>query len=115
MRLSHHLPTAAERKRLVRELLRVARCYVLMTFFDHHSLKNRLRQRQRTRKPPKLTMTVEEVGELARHQDAELVEAPMLSFIGSGHRYALMVKRASRVVPPGTAGLQPGIRPLRNE
>ena len=39
VRLSHHLPTPEERQRLVHELLRVARRYVLMTFFDHHSLK----------------------------------------------------------------------------
>jgi len=75
----------------VHELLRVARRYVLMTFFDHHSLKNRLRQR--TKKPPKMTMTTDEVAALARERNAELVEAPMLSIIGSGHRYALIVKR----------------------
>lgn len=90
VRLSHHLPTVEERHRLLRELLRVARRYVLMTFFDHHSLKNRLRQR--TRKPPKMTMTVDEVGRIAREHGAQLVEAPALSWVGSGHRYALLVK-----------------------
>ena len=90
VRLSHHLPTVEERHRLLRELLRVAHRYVLMTFFDHHSLKNRLRQR--TRKPPKMTMTVDEVSSIAREHGAELVAAPMLSWVGSGHRYALMVK-----------------------
>jgi SAM-dependent methyltransferase len=90
VRLSHHLPTSEERHRLLRELLRVARRYVLMTFFDHHSLKNRLRQR--TRKPPKMTMTCDEVGGIAREHGAELVAAPMLSWVGSGHRYALIAK-----------------------
>lgn len=92
VRLSHHLPTGDERRRLLQELLRVARRYVLMTFFDHHSLKNRLRQR--TKKPPKMTMRVDEVRGIAREHGAELVAAPMLSWVGSGHRYAMMVKRA---------------------
>jgi SAM-dependent methyltransferase len=90
VRLSHHLPTSEERHRLLHELLRVARRTVLMTFFDHHSLKNRLRQR--TNKPPKMTMTVDEVAAVAREHGAKLLEAPMLSWVGSGHRYALMIK-----------------------
>jgi hypothetical protein len=90
VRLSHHLPTSEERHRLLGELIRVARRTVLMTYFDHHSLKNRLRQR--TRKPPKLTMTTAEVSHVAREHGAKLLEAPMLSWMGSGHRYALIVK-----------------------
>lgn len=92
VRLSHHLPTREERERLVRELLRVARRFVVMTFFDERSLKNRIRRWQG--KPPKLTMTVEEVAGLAREGGAELAAAPMLSPVGSGHRHALLVKRA---------------------
>lgn len=97
VRLSHHLPTAAERERLLRELLRVANRFVIMTFFDHHSLKNlgrRLRQ-PFDRKPPKMTMTVARVRELAAEGGADLVSCPALSHIGSGHRYALMVKRGA--------------------
>lgn len=96
IRLNHHLPTAEERERLVRELLRVARRYVVMTFFDFHSLKNlgrRLRQ-PFDRKPPKMTMTVDRVRELAREGGADLVDCPAITQFGSGHRYALMVKRA---------------------
>lgn len=95
VRLSHHLPTSAERERLLRELLRVSRRFVVMTFFDHHSLKNlgrRLRQ-PFDRKPPKMTMTVARVRELAREGGADLMACPALSPIGSGHRYALLVKR----------------------
>lgn len=95
VRLNHHLPTADERERLVRELLRVARKFVVMTFFDYHSLKNlgrRLRQ-PLDKKPPKMTMTVARVRELAREGGFELVEWPALARLGSGHRYALMVKR----------------------
>ena len=93
-RLNHHLPTAAERERLVEELLRVSRRFVIMTFFDYYSLKNWLRRLRRpfNKKPPKLTMTVRRVRELAEANGARLVEYPMLAPTSSGHRYALMVK-----------------------
>jgi SAM-dependent methyltransferase len=94
-RLCHHLPTTEERERLVGELLRVARTFVVMTFFDHYSLKNYIRRARRpfNHLPPKMTMTVDRVAELARAGGAELVAAPALSHLFSGHRYALMVKR----------------------
>lgn len=94
-RLCHHLPTVAERERLVAELLRVARRFVIMTFFDYHSLKNTLRRARRPLdgKAPKMTMTVDRVRELARANGAELVAQPALSRLFSGHRYALMVRR----------------------
>lgn len=93
VRLTHHLPTVDERHRLVRELLRVARRYVLVTYFDYYSLKNRLR-RLRGR-PPKMTMTGTELAGLAREHGMELVADPMLSWVGSGHRYGLLVRRAT--------------------
>jgi SAM-dependent methyltransferase len=93
-RLNHHLPTPEERARLVTELLRVARRFVIMTFFDYHSVKNYLRRVRSpfNRKPPKMTMEVDEVRSLAREHGAELVAAPPLSRLFSGHRYGLMVK-----------------------
>jgi len=93
-RLCHHLPTPAERERLVEELLRVSRRFVIMTFFDYYSLKNWLRRARRpfNKKPPKMTMTVKRVRELAEANGARLVEYPMLAPTSSGHRYALMVK-----------------------
>lgn len=97
VRLNHHLPTAEERERLVRELLRVAKRFVVMTFFDYHSLKNLGRRLRRPldRKPPKMTMTVHRVRELATQGGFELVQWPALAHMGSGHRYALMVKRTA--------------------
>ena len=66
-----------------------------MTFFDFYSIKNYGRRARKpfNKKPPKMTMTVERVSELARQNGAELVAWPALSHIFSGHRYALMVKR----------------------
>ena len=94
-RLCHHLPTEGERERLVAELLRVAERFVIMTFFDYHSAKNLVRRARApfNGKPPKMTMTVDRVRELAGDHGAELVAWPALSRTFSGHRYALMVKR----------------------
>jgi SAM-dependent methyltransferase len=96
-RLCHHLPTDAERARLMKEILRVSRRFAIMTFFDHHSVKNTLRRIRQPfdHKPPKMTMTIQRVAELARENGAELVAWPALSRLFSGHRYALMVKRGA--------------------
>jgi SAM-dependent methyltransferase len=94
VRLTHHLPKEAERQQLVRELLRVSKRFVIVTFFDYHSVKNTLRRLSRpfNRKSPKSTMKKEELRRLAEECGARLVEHPALSLIWSGHRYALMVK-----------------------
>ena len=96
IRLCHHLPTPAERQRLLGELLRVADRFVVMTFFDFSSVKNVLRRiRPFDRKPPKNTMRTREVAQLAAANGFELRRCPYLSFFGSGHRYALLVRKAS--------------------
>jgi ubiquinone/menaquinone biosynthesis C-methylase UbiE len=96
IRLCHHLPTQAERQRLLGELLRVADRFVVMTFFDFNSVKNLLRRaRPFDRKPPKLTMTTGEVAALARAHGFALRRSPYLSFFGSGHRYALLVREGA--------------------
>ena len=98
VRLCHHLPSAEERERLVRELLRVSRRFVIMTFFDEHSPKNLIRRALRrtglSRKSPKKTMSVARLRELAREGGAELTACPYLAYLGSGHRYASLVKPA---------------------
>ena len=93
IRLSHHLPIAKQREDLLAELLRVARRYVVMTFFDYHSIKNTLRRIRNSK--PKLTMAVSQVAAVAAAHGAKLVACPRLSIIGSGHRYALLVKSPS--------------------
>ncbi len=96
VRLAHHLPAASERERLVEELLRVSKRFALMTFFDFHSTKNRLRRLRRPfdGKQPKLTMTQAELRVLAGRRGFSLVACPPLSRLFSGHRYALMVRGA---------------------
>jgi hypothetical protein len=97
VRLNHHLPTAEERERLVRELMRVARRFVIMTFFDQASLKNRLRELRRPfdRKPPKMTMSVPQLRQLAQDGGFALKAQPALEPLTSGHRYALMVRQTA--------------------
>ena len=97
VRLSHHLPTAAERERHLAELLRVSQRFVIVTFFDYHSLKNRLRRLRRLYdgQAPKMTMTVDRVAEIAQGHGARLIDAPPLSRIASGHRYALIVRESA--------------------
>lgn len=94
VRLNHHLPDKAEREKLVREILRVSKRFCIMSFFDYYSLKNTLRRMTRpfNGKPPKSTMKIGELRRLAKECGASLVECPALFFVGSGHRYALMVK-----------------------
>jgi SAM-dependent methyltransferase len=94
VRLLHHLPTAIERERLFAELLRVSRRFVILTWFDRHSLKHltwRLRHpfSRRARKP---AMTTSGIAALARSGGARLVATAPLSRIGSGHRYGLILK-----------------------
>jgi len=97
IRLAHHLPTAAERDRLFQELLRVSKRFVIVTYFDHYSIKNLTRRIRHpfNRKPPKLTMTTDRVAELARAGGASLVATTPLSRFVSCHRYALIVKDAA--------------------
>ena len=93
-RLNHHLPRAEDRDQLVRELLRVSKRFVIMTYFDYHSIKNTIRRIRRpfNKKLPKMTMTHRRLTELAAEQNARVVAAPWLAVLSSGHRYALIVK-----------------------
>ncbi len=94
IRLCHHLPSPEERTRLLAELLRVSERFVLMTFFDFRSLKNLLRRARRRfdRKAPKNTMRVDEIERIAARSGFTLRRCPSLSILGSGHRYALLVR-----------------------
>ena len=97
VRLSHHLPTAAERDRLFAELLRVSSRFVIVTYFDRHSLKH-LTWRIRhpfSRKARKPALSKSEVAALAQENGARLVSREPLSRFGSGHRYALLVRDSS--------------------
>ena len=93
-RLFHHLPSGAEQERLLSELIRVARRFVVLTFFDYYSVKNTLRRIRApfNHKPPKITMKPDWLKETAAGLGAELVSMPHLFYFFSGHRYALLRK-----------------------
>jgi len=93
-RLTHHIPEAAERDRFIRELGRVSRNWVVMTFFHTWSVKNILRRIRRlwNRKRPKITMTTGELRGVARTAGLELVRTFPLARLFSGHHYAILKK-----------------------
>ena len=97
IRLSHHLASPEERERLLREMIRVSKSFTIFSFFDFYSLKNVLRRIRRPidGKEPKKTMKYSRVAAIAREEGATLRFCPRLSVIGSGHRYALLLKDRS--------------------
>lgn len=93
-RLTHHIPDPAERDRFIRELGRVSRTWVVMTFFHTWSVKNILRKIRRlwNRKRTKITMTTGELRAVARTAGLELVRTFPLARLFSGHHYAILRK-----------------------
>jgi len=98
-RLTHHIPEATERDRFIRELGRVSRDWVVMTFFHTWSVKNILRRIRRlwNRKRPKITMTTGELRDVARTAGLELVRTFPLARLFSGHHYAILRKQNGAV------------------
>lgn len=97
-RLSHHIRDAAERRRHVSEILRVSHRWVIFTYFDHGSVKNRLRELHRkfSSKRPKWTLSRREVAELAAGAGFRVVTSAPLSRLFSGHRYTLLERVSPR-------------------
>jgi ubiquinone/menaquinone biosynthesis C-methylase UbiE len=91
-RLFHHVPDQKERHQYIKELCRVSRKNVIFTFFHTWSLKNILRRLRRpfNKKKPKVTMTTEELREVAKSVGWEVVTTIPLSRIASGHHYAVL-------------------------
>lgn len=97
VRLSHHIRLPEERAQHVRELLRVAKRAAVFTYFDHHSVKARMRRAQRMWRPEKRekwTIRQDEIEKIAASQGYRLVRTVPLSRFFSGHRYAVLEKIA---------------------
>lgn len=92
-RLLHHL-YAAEREQVFAEMLRVAARFVILNFYDGHSLKSFSRRLRGTSGPgrPEKTMTAGEVAAIAEKHGARLEKSVPLWFAGSRFRYARLVK-----------------------
>ena len=93
-RLLHHLPSADEQERLIAELLRVSRRFVILSFFDSRSAKGMLSvvSGRRRRRHGLSTVTIDR---LAQARGGRLAASPRLFLFGSGQRYALLVKRSA--------------------
>ena len=93
IRLSHHFPKAEDRLAHVRELCRVSRRYVLVTFFGTESLKNRLRNARRmlgSKKRGKFTLHHREVEGVAKECGFRLRDSWALAPFFSGHYFAML-------------------------
>ena len=86
-RLSHHLETPELRERHLRELFRVARKHVIVTWFSATSLKNLLRELRVkvAGKKPKNVLRNERVRAIAGEAGYRQQLAKPLFVIGSGH------------------------------
>lgn len=92
VRLSHHIRDEAERIQHLRELMRVSGKWVLFTYFDSASIKNRSHERRRSYsgKRSKWTLSFEQVQDLSRSQGFHVERWAWLSRFFSGHRYTLL-------------------------
>ena len=96
IRLSHHLPTQEQRLDHVKELCRVSRRFVLVTFFGEESLKNRIRTlriRFGLNKRPKFTLHHRDVRAAAEACGFQLVRSWSLAVYFSGHYFALLERK----------------------
>ena len=93
IRLSHHFPRTEERLAHVRELCRVSRRFVLVTFFGTESIKNRLRAARRmlgSRKRGKFTLHHRDVAGVAEECGYRLRDSWALAPFFSGHYFAML-------------------------
>lgn len=88
-RLSHHLPSMAERAALLDELLRVARKFVIFSFTDINST-NTFYKKIRGKKPNPVTMSVSEIEAACSRHSAKLIKIMTVFRFGSRHRFALL-------------------------
>src|SRR6185295_6335600 len=92
IRLSHHIPDRGARLDHLRELFRVSKRFVLVTYFGEESLKNRLRNLYRRfggRKRAKLTLGLREVEDTGRGAGFRIKARKSLAPIFSGHFFTL--------------------------
>lgn len=97
MRLNHHLTTQEDRLAHLQECMRVASRFVIFSYFDYATLKNRIRQMQRlwSSKIAKNTLRYREMVDAVHAGGYRVVSAPLLFPIGSGHRLVLLERDPS--------------------
>ena len=103
-RLCHHIREHGERITYVREIMRVSDRWLVFTYFDETSIKNRLRnfRRRFNGKRPKWTLHPREVEALARAEGFEMVRSVWVSRLFSGHRYAVLRRKSASTPAAGS-------------
>lgn len=96
-RLSHHLESQELRELHLRELFRIGRRAVIVTWFSATSLKNRLRQVRVAlgNKKPKNVLRNDRVRAIAAEAGYDQRLAKPLFLIGSGHVLGLFLRRGA--------------------
>lgn len=98
VRLSHHIGKPDQRARYLEELFRVSKSYVIATFFDEFSFKNRLREFRRkylgSRKRGKFTMSMEQLTKIGAAANWEMLAAIPISRVASGHKYVVFENKS---------------------
>lgn len=90
-RLAHHLPSGPEQEQLIKELLRVSSRFVILSYYDEHSVKS-MSRRLRGKKPGH-TMARKTLRQLAERYNASVAKDIPLLCPGSRLRYALLKKK----------------------
>lgn len=95
VRLCHHIREHQERVQYLREIMRVSRKWLVFTYFDTDSVKNRTHEyrRRHNGKRSKWTLTSQEVLEISHAAGFELVRSVWMSRFFSGHRYVLLRRK----------------------
>lgn len=88
-RLTHHL-SGVEQERLIGELLRVSKRFVILSYYDHDSFKSRGRRLRG--KNPGHTLRRSDLDTMAKRHGASVAMDVPLWFEGSRLRYALLLK-----------------------
>jgi len=94
-RLTHHIPDPSERNQFIRELARISKQWVVMSYFHKWSLKNILRMVRSpfNKKKGKVVMSTTEFREVAGWAGLDLLHSWPLSRIASGHHFAVLKKK----------------------
>ena len=92
VRLCHHIRDHEERVAYLREIMRVSREWLVFTYFDSDSIKNRTHELRRrfNGKRSKWTLALDEVQRLSSAAGFAVVESVWMSKFFSGHRYVLL-------------------------
>ena len=95
VRLCHHIREHQERLQYLREVMRVSREWLVFTYFDTESIKNRTHEFRRrfNGKRSKWTLDSQEVKQVSQSAGFEVVRSIWMSRFFSGHRYMLLRRR----------------------